>query len=154
VARVPVGLRYLAPALAAALLAACALTEHLQTPQLTVVGVQLLGADLWTQHLQLRIRVDNPNDRELPVNSITFTLEVADQQLASGETAAGFVVPARGSAQFDTNVTANFAGALLALLPHGSQPQSVAYRLSGKVSLSGVLLRSIPFEQSGTFSLQ
>jgi LEA14-like dessication related protein len=97
----------------------------------------------------------NPNDRDLPVDSIEFTLEVEGQQLASGESAASFVVPARGEADFDTNVTANMAGALLSLLArNGGAPQSVAYRMSGKVSLSGGLLRSIPFDERGTVRLQ
>jgi LEA14-like dessication related protein len=141
--------------LAAALLAACALAPHLQTPQLALVRVQLQGSDLWTQHLLLRIRVDNPNDRELSVRSIEFTLEVEGQQLASGESAASFVVPARGSTEFDTNVSANLAGTLMTLLARGGGvPQSVTYRLAGKVSLAGGLLRTLPFEQEGTVKLQ
>ena len=97
----------------------------------------------------------NPNDRDLPVSSIEFTLEVEGQQLANGESAASFVVPARGEAEFDTNVTANVAGALVSLMArNGGAPQSVAYRMSGKVSLSGGLLRSIPFDERGTVKLQ
>jgi LEA14-like dessication related protein len=143
-------------ALAAAVtLSACVLAPKFETPQLSVVGVQLQGGDLWSQRLKVRIRVDNPNDRELPVSSIVFTLEVEGQELASGESAASFVVPARGQAEFDTNVTANVAGALLRLLArNGGAPQSVDYHLSGKVALSGGLLRSIPFDDRGTVRLQ
>jgi LEA14-like dessication related protein len=117
--------------------------------------VQLQGGDLFTQHMKVRIHVVNPNDRDLPVSSIEFTLEVEGQQLANGESAASFVVPARGEAEFDTNVTANVAGALVSLMArNGGAPQSVAYRMSGKVSLSGGLLRSIPFDERGTVKLQ
>jgi LEA14-like dessication related protein len=143
-------------ALAAAwLLSACVLGPKFQTPLLSVVGVQVQGGDLFTQNLKVRIHVDNPNDRELPVNSIEFSLQVENQELANGETAASFVVPARGEAEFDTNVRANVAGALLPLLlRNGGPPPSVAYRLTGRVSLSGGLLRSIPFDQSGSVRLQ
>lgn len=148
-----------ARAAAAALLAmlgACALTEHFEAPHLTVVGVQLLGSDLLQQRLRVRVHVENPNARELPVSSIEFTLEVEDQELATGVSAAGFTVPARGEAEFDTNVNANLAGALLTLLARsgGQVPQSLAYRISGKVTLSGGLLRSVPFDESGTLRLQ
>jgi len=140
---------------AALLLSACVLAPTFETPQLTVVGVQLQGGDLFTQHMKVRIHVVNPNDRDLPVSSIEFTLEVEGQQLANGESAASFVVPARGEAEFDTNVTANVAGALVSLMArNGGAPQSVAYRMSGKVSLSGGLLRSIPFDERGTVKLQ
>lgn len=144
----------LAALCAAVLLSACALAPKFQTPQLTVVGVQLQGSDLWSQHLKVRIRVDNPNDRELPVSSVEFTLEVEGQQLANGVSAASFVVPAHGQAEFDTNVSANLAGALLTLLARNGSAQSVAYRMAGKVELSGGLLRSIPFEERGTVNLQ
>jgi LEA14-like dessication related protein len=140
---------------AALLLSACVLAPKFETPQLTVVGVQLQGGDLFTQHVKVRIHVVNPNDRDLPVSSIEFTLEVEGQQLANGESAASFLVPARGEAEFDTNVTANVAGALLSLVArNGGAPQSVAYRMSGKVSLSGGFLRAIPFDERGTVKLQ
>ena len=51
------------------------------------------------------------------------------------------------------NMTANMAGAIFSLLSHGNDA-SVAYHLTGRVSLSEGLLRSIPFDQQGTFKLR
>jgi len=136
------------------LLAACALAPKFTTPQLTVVGVQVLGGDLISQRLKVRMHVDNPNDATLPVAGLDYTLEVDGQQLATGESAASFVVPALGSAEFDMNVTTNVAGAVMRLLARGADAQSVAYHLTGRISLSSGWLRSIPFEQRGSFRLQ
>jgi len=136
------------------LVAACALAPKLATPQLTVVGVQVVGGDLISQRLKVRVHVDNPNDRTLPVAGLDYTLEVDGQALASGESAASFVVPALGSAEFDMNVTTNVAGAVIRLLSRGADSQSIAYHLTGRISLSSGLLRSIPFEQRGSFRLQ
>lgn len=136
------------------LVTACALAPHLSAPHLTIVGVQLVGSDLLAQQLKVRMHVDNPNNRVLPIAGLEYTLEVDGQPLASGESAASFVVPALGSAEFDMNVTTNVAGALIHLLARGSGSSSVSYRLSGKVSLSSGWLRSIPFEERGTFNLQ
>jgi LEA14-like dessication related protein len=140
--------------LAALLFVGC--VPKLERPTLSVVGVQLLSGNLWEQRLKVRLRVQNPNDRALPVKSIEYTLEVADQPFASGESADAFTVPALGETEFDMNVTTNVTGTLLKLLARGSerQAQDVPYRLSGKLSLSAGLLRSIPFEEQGTFSLQ
>ena len=147
-----------APALCAAafLLAACALTSNFTPPRLSVVDVQIQSSDLWEQRLKVRMRVQNPNDRRLPVKGLEYTLEVEGQQFASGESAASFVVPAMGEAEFDMNVTTNLAGTLIKLLGRGSalRGQSVAYRLAGKIALSEGLMRSIPFEERGTFTLQ
>jgi LEA14-like dessication related protein len=138
------------------LLAACALLPKLEAPKLSIVGVQIVSGDLFTQRLKMRVHVQNPNDRALPVKGLEYTIEVEGQQLASGESAASFEVPALGEAEFDMNVTTSLAGALLKLLARGPNGlgQDVAYRIRGKVSLSEGLFRSIPFDEHGTFKLQ
>jgi LEA14-like dessication related protein len=146
-------MRIVAPLLLTMLLAACAATR-LQTPQLQVAGVEVLRSDLFQQQLRVRMRVQNPNDRELPVRSITYQMEVAGEAFASGESVQAFVVPALGSTEFDVSVTANAAGAVLKLLSGGGRLDAVDYRLVGKVALSSGLLRNIPFEQRGSFSLR
>ena len=142
--------------LLAALPAACALAPKLEPPKLSIVDVQVRSADLLSQRLKLRLHVQNPNDRALPVRGLEYTVEVDGERFASGESAASFVVPPLGEAEFDTNVTANLAGALLKLVaggPGASLDRSVSYRLSGRVSLSEGLWRSIPFDERGTFKL-
>jgi LEA14-like dessication related protein len=141
---------------AAMLLAGCVLTPKFTPPRLSIVNVQLEGGDLWEQRLKVRLHVENPNNRPLPVKGLEYTLEVGGQQLARGASAASFVVPAMGESEFDTNVTTNLAGALLKLLGRGPDAlgQSVEYHLTGKVSLSAGLLRSIPFDERGSVRLQ
>jgi LEA14-like dessication related protein len=144
--------------LPAVLLLAAGLTgcayAHLEKPRLEVVDVQLLKGDLLQQQLKLRMRVQNPNDRELPVAGITYELAVAGEAFAHGESERNFVVPALGSAEFDVNVTANAATALLKILAGGRKLETVDYRLSGKVALSAGMLRSIPFDEKGKVNLR
>jgi LEA14-like dessication related protein len=134
-----------------ALLAACAYT-NLQQPELSVVDVDLLKGDLLRQELRVRMRVYNPNDRSLPVRSITYEVQLAGRAFAHGESLGDFVIPARGETDFDVNVTANAAGALLRLLASGDRGDP-EYRLTGEVKLSSGLLRSIPFDHTGTLKL-
>jgi len=146
--------RIAACAAGALLAASCALTPKFTTPTLSIVGVQLIGSDLLEQRLRVRMHVQNPNDRTLPVRGIEYTLEVEGQPFATGESAASFVVPAMGEAEFDMNVTTNVAGTLVRLLSHGvDSGRSVPYRMSGKISLSEGWLRSLPFDERGTFKL-
>jgi LEA14-like dessication related protein len=141
--------------LAALLLAGCALAPKFQTPQLSVADVQILGGDLWSQRLKVRMHVQNPNDRELPVRALEYTIEVEGQTFATGASTDAFIVPALGESDFDMNVTTNLAGTVLKLLVRGSgSDNTVNYRLTGKLSLSAGLLRTIPFDQRGTFRLQ
>lgn len=143
-----------APLLALCLSAACA--THFEMPQLSVVSVQLASATVWEQHLKVRVHVRNPNDRSLPIKGLDYSLELMGEKAATGQSDASFVVPALGEAEFDMSVTTNMAGALLQLAARGSSAlaQEVPYRLTGKVELSEGWLRSIPFDQRGTFKLQ
>ncbi len=137
------------------LCAGCTLAPKFQTPQLSVVDVQMLGGDLWSQRLKVRVHVQNPNERPLPVRSLDYTFEVEGQTFATGASTEAFTVPALGESDFDMNVTTNLAGTMLKLLTRGaSADNNVAYRLSGTLSLSAGLLRSIPFDQRGSFKLQ
>jgi LEA14-like dessication related protein len=133
-------------------LAGCSLFAHWQTPTLSVVSIQLGHSDLFQQHLQVRMSVHNPNDRELPVEGLSYSLEVNGEECAHGESGASFLVPALGDAEFDMNVTANAAAALLRMFARGNAAP-VAYRIHGKVQLSSGLLRSVPFDQQGELPL-
>jgi LEA14-like dessication related protein len=141
---------------ASALLGGCSLfVPRFETPRLSVVNVELQKSDLWEQRMKVRMRVSNPNDRPIPVKGLTCALEIAGQELAHGVSGASFNVPALGEAEFDMNMTANMAGAIIKLLgKRDSLGDAVDYRVSGKISLSEGLLRSIPFEDRGTFSLK
>ncbi len=141
----------------AVLLAGCAgLMPKLEPPQLSISNVELLDSSLWEQRLRVRMRVRNPNDRALPVRGLTYALEVGGQELAQGVADNSFVVPALGETQFDMTVTTSMALTLLRLASRGggSSGGEIEYRLHGKVSLSQGLLRSIPFEDRGSFSLK
>ncbi|HWM68343.1 MAG TPA: LEA type 2 family protein [Steroidobacteraceae bacterium] len=134
-------------------LSGCSLfVPKLERPTLSVVKVQLLKSDLWHQELRVRMRVQNPNDRALPVKGIVYQLDVEGQELAHGMSGDSFVVPALGEAEFDMSVSANMANMLIKLLNKGGT--EVEYRIYGKISLSAGLLRSIKFNDHGTFKYQ
>jgi LEA14-like dessication related protein len=147
-------MKALAPMIALLALSGCAwFVPKLQAPHLSVMAIDLQKGSLWQQKLRVRMHVDNPNDRVLPIKGITYTLDVNGQEFAHGQSAASFVVPPLGEAEFDMNMTANMAGTIISLLSHGSDA-NVEYHLAGKISLSHGLLHSVPFDQRGTFKLQ
>jgi LEA14-like dessication related protein len=155
-------MKTLAPLPAAAcalLLSGCAaLAPKLETPKLSIVNVELVKSDLFEQRLRARIKVENPNDRDLAVKGITYTIEVGGEEFGRGISGSSFTVPRLGEAEFDMNVTANMAGTLMRLATRtresGGTPDAIDYRIVGKVSLATGVLRSIPFEERGTFKLR
>ena len=140
--------------LLAVALSGCALfVPKLETPRLAIVEVEIHKANLLEQQLRVRMRVENPNDRSLPVQGLSLTVYLAGQEFATGVSDASFIVPALGTAEFDMDVTANAAGALFTVFskPRG---QGIDYRMKGRVRLTHGWLRSIPFEQTGSFTLR
>lgn len=145
-------LRALAAAALLAALGGCAVAR-LEPPRLQVMDVSLLGGDLLKQQLRLKLRVHNPNEVELPVRGITYEVQLAGETFATGESSRDILVPALGATEFDVDVTANAAAALLRVL--GSRDRGdPAYRVFGKVRLSKGVLRTIPFDHSGTLRLR
>jgi LEA14-like dessication related protein len=133
------------------------LAPKLEKPKLSIVGVELQKGDLFEQRLKVRVRVQNPNDRGLPVKGLSYQLLVAGEELANGVSAAGFNVPARGEAEFDMNVTANLVGIASKLASRRDGPRlsdELPYHLVGKVELSRGLLRTIPFDEKGALRLK
>lgn len=132
-------------------LAGCsALPINLETPEVSVVGIRGLEASFFEQRLEVRMLVKNPNAVELPVHGLDVDVELADEPFAKGVSAREFVVPANGEAEFDMIVTANAANAILKILDSGGQHGEIGYKLKGRLSTKLGLLRSIPFEESGT----
>ena len=143
-------------ALALVLLAGCtSLGTKLETPRLSLVGIQLQEASFFEQRLRVRLRVQNPNDLVLPVRGLDVQFELDGEDFAQGVSERAFDVPARGEAEFDMLVTANAATALLRILDkdRGGRLEALDYRIRGKLSTSLGLLRSVPFDERGQIDL-
>jgi LEA14-like dessication related protein len=134
----------------------CALfAPPFERPTLSVVGVEVEEAQLIEQRFRFRIRVQNPNDRPLPVRGISFTIELAGEDLGSGASVNAFTVPPLGEAEFDTVVTTNLAATLLKIVPRlKDSTRPLDYRLVGKVATDLAFLRSIPFDQRGSLPIR
>jgi LEA14-like dessication related protein len=150
----PRDLRLACAALVVALSASCASVANLQAPDLSVVSMKVQSADLLEQRLLVRMRVQNPNARELPIKGITYRIEVNDAEFAQGESNTPFTVPALGEAEFDVQVTANLAGMLSKYLSRKKGDDTLEYRLVGDVALSSGFLRRIPFDERGSVKLK
>jgi len=142
---------WLFPLILGAVLSACTgIPRNLQTPEVSFVGLRAVEATVFEQRLEVRMKVRNPNDVALPVRGLDVDVELAGEPFAQGVSAREFVVPPRGEAEFDMNVTANAATALLKIAGKDLKSDAIAYRLKGKLSTKIGMLRTIPFDESGT----
>src|ERR1700733_15106611 len=97
-------------------LAACSLVApKFNRPNVSVVSIDMRGGNLLQQNFAVKLNVQNPNDRALPVSGLSVELNVDGERIASGVSDRAFVVPAFGESEFDMTIKANMALALLKL---------------------------------------
>jgi LEA14-like dessication related protein len=136
------------------MLSACISTK-LEAPKLSIVNVGMVSADIFSQQFRIRLHVQNPNDRELPIKAIDYELFLQGDSFAEGVSDQPFIVPAKGEAEFDTVVQTNFmssVGRLLSKL-NTSDGSKVQYTFVGHVQLTKGMLRKIPFSEQGMVDL-
>jgi LEA14-like dessication related protein len=143
-------------AVLAVIVAGCAsLAPKLETPRLSLKGIRMQEASLFEQRFEVRLRVQNPNDLDLPVRGLDLEFELGGEKFATGVSAREFTVPALGEAEFDMLVTSNAATAILNLIRAGEgRRETIDYRISGKLRTKLGLLRTVPFEEKGTVPLR
>jgi LEA14-like dessication related protein len=148
--------RWLVWAVTAWMAAACSLVAaKFERPEVSVVNVELVSGNLFQQNFLVKLNIQNPNSRALPVTSLHAELNVAGERLASGVSNRPFVVPAGGATQFDMMITANMALALLKLSQRAdNQSDSIDYEMTGSASIDLPFLRDLPFHQTGSLSLR
>ena len=149
-------LRRWSPVALALYLAACSLlTPKFNRPTVSVVKIELRGGNLLQQNFAVKLNVQNPNDRGLPVRGLHAELSVGGERVASGVSDRSFVVPAFGEFEFDMTIKANMALAVLKLSQTMDQhADSIDYDVSGAASIDLPFLRDLPFHQTGSLSLK
>jgi LEA14-like dessication related protein len=149
-------LRRLSPISLVLCLAACSLAApKFNRPNVSVVNIEMRGGNLWEQNFTVKLNVQNPNDRALPVSGLHVELNAGGERIASGVSDRPFVVPAFGESEFDMTIKANMALALLKFANKLDQhADSIDYDVSGAASIDLPFLRDLPFHQTGSFSLK
>jgi LEA14-like dessication related protein len=138
-------------ALLALLLGAChTLRTPLEPPDVYVTNlVPLLGGGL-EQRVRVDLRLQNPNNREIRLDGIRFTLEVNGQPLARGASAEAITLPRLGESAVSVEATTTLFDILRQVVALPSA-QGLDYRISGTVFLRSAWGGRVPFEREGSF---
>jgi LEA14-like dessication related protein len=134
-------------------LASCAsLGPKLVAPELSLLGIQIMSADMFAQQFKVRVKVENPNDLEVAVRGLEYEIFLMGDSFAEGTSESSFVLPAKGEAEFDMIVKTNFVSSLGRLVSRtgGGKLENVPYQVTGKLMLEKGVMRTIPFSHAGT----
>jgi len=142
--------------LALTLLAGCStFGDELESPELSLVGIQMLSTDMFAQKFRVRVLVKNPNELEIPIRGIDYTIILMGDSFAEGVSNDSFLLPAKGEAEFDMVITTNFVSSFGRLLSRvgGGKLQDLQYEITGKVLVDKGMIRKIPFSHQGTVDI-
>lgn len=127
--------------------------QQAEPPQVTLASLTPVKLSLFEQRFDVGLRLKNPNDFDLPIEALEYTLAVNGEDFASGVTRTDLQVPALDEEVVTVTVTSNLLSNLGALRRwQQDPPDELAYRLSGRAHLAGSPVR-LPFEYSGTVAL-
>jgi LEA14-like dessication related protein len=129
------------------------LVPKIETPRLMLVSAAMTSGDIFSQTFRLRMHVQNPNDRELPIRGIDYQLFLEGDSFAEGLSDQPFVVPALGETEFDLTVRTNFVSSIGRLLSRLNGRDEVQYVIEGKVLTDIGMIKKVPFRESGTVNL-
>jgi LEA14-like dessication related protein len=146
--------RSLALILAAALvMAGCASLPHTDPPQVTVVDIEPAEGEGLEARMQLKLRVQNPNNAPIEFSGIYVELKVLGKSFASGVSDQSGTVPAFGETVIGVPVTVSVIGVVSEALGilGGKLPDKISYEMSGK--LNSAASGTLRFKSQGELML-
>ena len=134
-------------------LTACSLFGGYQeTPHVSLVGIQPIEMGLLEQRYELQLRILNPNDKEIPVKGLSYSIEINGHEFAYGVSRQPVTIPPFSEALLDVEVVSNLLNVMQQFQKiSGESSNSLKYRLRGKISLAKSLAK-LPFNVEGELS--
>jgi LEA14-like dessication related protein len=128
----------------AATLAGCAAVT-MKSPEVSLSGVTIDEFGLLEQRLGIKLRVMNPNDADLPIDGVTFDVDVNGQSFAKGVSNKPVTVPRFGEAVLNLSAVSTLGSLLRQLADLAkSGHETVEYRVYGRFYGGG--LNGVPFD--------
>jgi LEA14-like dessication related protein len=139
--------------LSLAITACASLGGYQEAPKVSLANIKVLDVGLLEQKLGLTIRVQNPNDKELPIKAFSYDLLLNGAQFASGVSANPVTVPAFGNGTVDVEAFSTLGSVLRQFAEYRKGGlNKVSYRIKGKAILTDSSIR-LPFDFSGEVGL-
>jgi len=138
-------------ALLAALAGCASLEPPLKAPSFAFLDLDLRELSRDRARLGVRVQANNPNPLSIPIAALTFAVDLAGVEIATGTAAdAPFVLPARAGRELVFDVDARASRVLEAVrqLSPAALRGGIAWRLHGTARW-GSLGLPIPFERHG-----
>lgn len=133
--------------------AGCATLPDSDPLEVTVAGIEPLEGEGMELRMNVKLRVQNPNDSPLDYDGASVKLEVQGRTFATGVSDATGTVPRFGESVVVVPVTASMLRVVRNVvgMMQDQPPEQVRYRMTGKLSTTGFGSRR--FSAEGDFKL-
>ncbi len=142
---------------AIAAISACAGNGSIiSSPEVRLMSIELVSADIDRQTFLLGFDVSNPNPFPLPIRSVRYRVRLGEQRFASGETQGSFTVPSKGNGEFVISVQLNLlrtTSNVSSLIRTGIS-RDFDYELSGSFAVDIPFAKPLDFKSGGNIELQ
>lgn len=121
-----------------------------KAPQVEVESVKAIKLGLTRQELVFRLKISNPNEFDLPLQTLNFIASMNDTEVAQGMSNERVTIPANDTEMLDVHVSARIGTLLGTILRSASNnAEEIPYVVRGFVKLANWPTR-IPFNVDGT----
>lgn len=130
-------------------LAGCVAPQSVKAPSITLGNVRILETRGLIQRLQIDLLVGNPNDFDIPLTGLEFTMQLNGLDFAQGLSSETVTIPRLGEATVPVDVSVSLL-AVFQQMQMAASGQGVSYRIAGKAYLDHALVGTVPFARQGT----
>jgi len=139
---------FLTAVLSIALLTAGCAGLKIQSPTVTLAGMEVIEAGLFEQRFAFKLRVQNPNDSEISITGLSFSVEINGRPFAKGVSDKPATVPRFGEALLEVAAVSNITGILRQVNElRKTNREEINYRIKGRLRTGSFAFLS--FDESG-----
>jgi len=132
--------------------AGCAAVDDVVPPRVNLVNiVPAASSGVFEQRFLVDLRISNANDFDIPLDGLSFEMDVNGDYFATGLSNRKVVVPRLGSAIVSVETTANSFDLFRQIL-NAVRTGSVEYSIKGTAIVDRLRTRTVPFRQNGNLN--
>ncbi len=127
--------------------------EEILPPKIGLSDIRMIKSNGFEQDVELDLRLGNPNNFDIALEGLTFTLDVNESYFAEGRSSASVTLPRLGDAEVPVTATTTIVDVVRQILLLG-RAKSIDYRIEGFAYVAtGFGTRRVPFETEGSLKL-
>ncbi len=123
-----------------------------EIPDVSLAGLSFSEPGLFEQGLTVQLRLKNPNEFDIPIEGLTFALDVNDTAFADGSTKEDVTLPGLGEVVLPVAITIPTTDLIERVVAIGTG-QRLDYKLTGDADIGGWFATSVPFTREGKLAL-